>query len=202
MPEGISISWQRDRRQPDNAIGCAIMMEAARILVAWASSRGARFASRFGRRKKRFIRVAAYVTGSFWNLFEAPKPGFEKFGGYFKHRLRHRSRAWGFSIWPAPGAEIMREILEPSKLTGVVGAVGLARRNLGGSGPHLFQNAWPAPASAWAPGSDLVCHDTLCIPIDPGPCRCGQASVVERGVVRPAEVATARGHGAPLRRQL
>jgi hypothetical protein len=76
-------SWHAATGATDNAIGCTIMMEAARILKT------------LGVQPRRTIRVAlwsgeeqgllgsqAYVNEHFGS-FEAPKPGYEKFGGYF-----------------------------------------------------------------------------------------------------------------------
>ena len=76
-------SWHAATGATDNAIGCAIMMEAARILKT------------LGVKSRRTIRVAlwsgeeegllgsqAYVKEHFGS-FESPKPGYEKFGGYF-----------------------------------------------------------------------------------------------------------------------
>ncbi len=76
-------SWHAATGATDNAIGCAIMMEAMRILKT------------LGVKPRRTIRVAlwsgeeegllgsqAYVKAHF-GAFENPKPGYEKFGGYF-----------------------------------------------------------------------------------------------------------------------
>src|SRR5258705_2080015 len=76
-------SWHAATGATDNAIGCAIMMEALRILKT------------LGVKPRRTIRVAlwsgeeegllgsqAYVKQHF-GAFENPKPGYEKFGGYF-----------------------------------------------------------------------------------------------------------------------
>ena len=76
-------SWHAATGSTDNGIGCAIMMEAGRILKA------------IGVKPKRTIRVAlwsgeeqgllgsrAYVAKHFGSA-ENPKPAFNKFGGYF-----------------------------------------------------------------------------------------------------------------------
>ena len=75
-------SWHSATGATDNAIGCAIMMEAARILKT------------IGVKPRRTIRVAlwsgeeegllgslAYVKEHFGSA-ENPKPEFAKFGGY------------------------------------------------------------------------------------------------------------------------
>lgn len=76
-------SWHAATGATDNGIGCAIMMEAARILKA------------VGVKPRRTVRVAlwsgeeqgllgsqAYVEKHFGS-YENPKPAYNKFGGYF-----------------------------------------------------------------------------------------------------------------------
>jgi carboxypeptidase Q len=134
-------SWHAATGATDNAIGCAIMMEAARILKT------------LGIKPRRTIRVAlwsgeeegllgsqAYVKAHFGS-FEDPKPGFEKFGGYFNIDSG-TGRVRGASVFgPPEGAGIMREILKPFKDDGVVGSVASKSRNLGGSDNTSFSNA-------------------------------------------------------------
>ena len=134
-------SWHASTGATDNAIGCAIMMEAARILKT------------LGVRPRRTIRVAlwsgeeegllgsqAYVKEHFGS-FENPKPGYEKFGGYFNIDSG-TGRVRGAGVFgPPEGAEIMRKILEPFKDDGVVGAVASRSRNLGGSDNTSFSQA-------------------------------------------------------------
>src|SRR6185369_6099460 len=134
-------SWHAATGATDNAIGCAIMMEAARILKA------------LGVKPRRTIRVAlwsgeeegllgsiAYVKQHFGSA-EDPKPGFEKFGGYFNIDSG-TGRVRGASVFgPPPAADILREILEPFKADGVVGAANSRGRALGGSDNTSFNNA-------------------------------------------------------------
>jgi hypothetical protein len=134
-------SWHAATGATDNAIGCAIMMEAARILKT------------LGIRPRRTIRVAlwsgeeegllgskAYVKEHFGS-FEDPKPGYEKFGGYFNIDSG-TGRVRGASVFgPPEGAAIMRDILEPFKEDGVFGAVVSRSRNFGGSDNTSFSNA-------------------------------------------------------------
>ncbi len=121
-------SWHAATGATDNAIGCAIMMEAARILKT------------LGVKPRRTIRVAlwsgeeqgllgsiAYVKQHFGS-FEDPKPGYEKFGGYFNIDSG-TGRVRGASVFgPPETANILREILEPFKDDGVVGAVAIAQQ--------------------------------------------------------------------------
>jgi carboxypeptidase Q len=134
-------SWHAATGATDNAIGCAIMMEAARILQT------------LGVKPRRTIRVAlwsgeeegllgsqAYVKEHFGS-FENPKPGYEKFGGYFNIDSG-TGRVRGAGVFgPPQAAEIMRKILEPFKDDGVAGAVPSRSRNLGGSDNTSFSQA-------------------------------------------------------------
>lgn len=134
-------SWHAATGATDNAIGCSIMMEAARILQT------------LGLKPRRTIRVAlwsgeeqgllgsqAYVKEHFGS-FENPKPGFEKFGGYFNIDSG-TGRVRGAGVFgPPEAANILRKILEPFKDDGVVGAVASRSRNLGGSDNTSFNLA-------------------------------------------------------------
>jgi carboxypeptidase Q len=134
-------SWHASTGATDNAIGCAIMMEAARILKT------------LGVKPRRTIRVAlwsgeeqgllgsqAYVKAHFGS-FENPKPGYEKFGGYFNIDSG-TGRVRGAGVFgPSAAADIMRKILEPLKDDGVAGAVASRSRNLGGSDNTSFSQA-------------------------------------------------------------
>ena len=134
-------SWHAATGATDNAIGCAIMMEAARILKT------------LGVQPRRTIRVAlwsgeeqgllgsqAYVKQHFGS-FENPKPGYEKFGGYFNIDSG-TGRVRGASVFgPPDAANIMKEILAPFAQDGVVTATQSRSRNLGGSDNTSFSNA-------------------------------------------------------------
>jgi Zn-dependent M28 family amino/carboxypeptidase len=134
-------SWHAATGATDNAIGCAVMMEAARILKA------------LGIQPRRTIRVAlwsgeeqgllgsqAYVKEHFGS-FENPKNGYEKFGGYFNVDSG-TGRIRGASVFgPPEAAEMLRQILEPFKSEGVIGAIQSRSRNLGGSDNTSFNQA-------------------------------------------------------------
>lgn len=134
-------SWHAATGATDNAIGCAVMMEAARILKT------------LGVQPRRTIRVAlwsgeeqgllgsqAYVKQHFGS-FEDPKPGYEKFGGYFNVDSG-TGRIRGAGVFgPQEAADILKDILEPFKDTGVVGANPSRSRNLGGSDNTSFNQA-------------------------------------------------------------
>lgn len=134
-------SWHAATGATDNAIGCAIMMEALRILKT------------LGVKPRRTIRVAlwsgeeegllgsqAYVKEHF-GAFESPKPGYEKFGGYFNIDSG-TGRVRGAGVFgPPEAANIMRKILEPFKDDGIVGANASRSRGLGGSDNTSFNQA-------------------------------------------------------------
>ena len=134
-------SWHAATGATDNAIGCTIMMEAARILKT------------LGVKPRRTIRVAlwsgeeegllgsqAYVKEHFGS-FEDPKPGYEKFGGYFNIDAG-TGRVRGAGVFgPPEAASILREILAPFKGDGVVGAVTTRSRRLAGSDHTSFNQA-------------------------------------------------------------
>ena len=134
-------SWHAATGATDNAIGCATMMEAARILKA------------LGVKPRRTIRVAlwsgeeqgllgsqAYVKEHF-GTFENPKPGYEKFGGYFNIDSG-TGRARGMSVFgPPEAAKILGDAITPFADLGVLGALNSQSRGLGGSDNTSFNAA-------------------------------------------------------------
>jgi hypothetical protein len=141
MMGGHLDSWHAATGATDNAIGCAIMMEAMRILKT------------LNVKPRRTIRVAlwsgeeegllgsqAYVKEHFGS-FENPKSGYEKFGGYFNIDSG-TGRVRGAGVFgPPDAANIIRKLLEPFKEDGVVGATATRSRNLGGSDNTSFNQA-------------------------------------------------------------
>jgi Zn-dependent M28 family amino/carboxypeptidase len=82
----------------------------------------------------------AYVKEHFGS-FEDPKPGYEKFGGYFNIDSG-TGRVRGASVFgPPEAANILRDILEPFKADGVAGAITSRSRRLGGSDNTSFSQA-------------------------------------------------------------
>lgn len=134
-------SWHAATGATDNAIGCATMMEALRILKA------------LGVKPRRTIRVAlwsgeeegllgseAYVKKHFGS-FEAQLPGYEKFAGYFNIDSG-TGRARGMSVFgPPEAATILREYLAPFADLGVAGAIATNSRRTGGSDHTSFNAA-------------------------------------------------------------
>jgi carboxypeptidase Q len=134
-------SWHSATGATDNAIGCAVMMEAARILQA------------IGVKPRRTIRVAlwggeeqgllgskAYVQQHFGTA-ENPKPEFSKFNGYFNvdsgtGRIRSAS-----VFGPPEAATALREIFAPFEDLGMMGALPTTSRRSGGTDSTSFNEA-------------------------------------------------------------
>lgn len=134
-------SWHSATGATDNAIGCSIMMEAARILKA------------AGVKPRRTIRVAlwsgeeqgllgsqAYVRRHFGS-FETPTEEYSKFGGYFNIDSG-TGRARGFSVFgPPEAAGPLRAAAAPFAEWGIAGANVSRSRNRGGSDHTSFNEA-------------------------------------------------------------
>jgi len=134
-------SWHSATGATDNAIGCAVMMEAARILQA------------IGVKPRRTIRVAlwggeeqgllgskAYVEQHFGTA-ENPKPEFAKFNGYFNVD-GGTGRIRGGSIFGPPEAgQILGQFFKQFEDLGVYGATTTTSRNPGGTDSTSFNAA-------------------------------------------------------------
>jgi Zn-dependent M28 family amino/carboxypeptidase len=134
-------SWHSATGATDNAIGCAVMMEAARILKA------------LGVQPRRTIRVAlwsgeeqgllgskAYVKEHF-GTFENPKPEYAGFAGYFNVDSG-TGRIRGASVFgPNTAADVLREAFAPFEDFGVMGASTTRSRRTGGTDSTSFNEA-------------------------------------------------------------
>lgn len=134
-------SWHSATGATDNAIGCATMMEAARILKA------------IGVKPRRTIRVAcwsgeeqgllgsqAYVKKHFGSA-EAPTPEWAKFGGYFNIDSG-TGKARGMSVFgPPETATVLREALAQFSDLGFAGVLNTSGRGLGGTDSTSFNAA-------------------------------------------------------------
>jgi carboxypeptidase Q len=131
-------SWHAATGATDNAIGSATMLEAIRILQA------------IGVTPRRTIRLAlwsgeeqglrgsvAYVAQHF-GTFEAPKPEYEQFAGYFNIDSG-TGKARGMTVFgPPSAADVLRPLLVPFAGNGVMGAVSTRSRARGGSDHTSF----------------------------------------------------------------
>lgn len=134
-------SWHAATGATDNAIGCAIMMEAARILKT------------IGVKPRRTIRVAlwsgeeqgllgsqAYVKEHFGTA-ENPKPEFTKFGGYLNVDTGTGQIHGAGVFGPPEAAAVLRQAFAPFEDLGVYGAMATRSRNLGGTDSTSFNQA-------------------------------------------------------------
>jgi hypothetical protein len=134
-------SWHAATGATDNAVGCAIMLEAARIL------------NTLGLRPRRTVRVAlwggeeqgllgskAYVKEHF-GTFEQPKPEYFKFNGYFNIDSG-TGRVRGANVFgPPETAAVLRQALAPFEDLGVFGAIATTSRRTGGTDSTSFNEA-------------------------------------------------------------
>lgn len=135
-------SWHAATGATDNAIGCAVMMEAARILKA------------IGVKPRRTIRVAlwsgeeqgllgsqAYVKKHFGTA-EAPTAAYSKFGGYFNIDSG-TGKARGFTVFGPPEAAGQLRVATGSSFAeyGFGGSTATSSRGLGGSDHTSFNQA-------------------------------------------------------------
>jgi Zn-dependent M28 family amino/carboxypeptidase len=134
-------SWHSATGATDNAIGCAVMMEAARILQA------------IGVKPRRTIRVAlwggeeqgllgsrAYVAQHFGTA-ENPKPEFAKFNGYFNVDSGTGRIRGGSIFGPPEAARILGQFLAQFGDLGIYGASASTSRNPGGTDSTSFNAA-------------------------------------------------------------
>ncbi|MDQ1590267.1 MAG: carboxypeptidase [Pyrinomonadaceae bacterium] len=134
-------SWHAATGATDNAVGCTIMLEAARILRT------------LGLKPRRTIRVAlwsgeeqgllgskAYVKEHF-GTFEQPKPEYAKFNGYFNVDSG-TGRIRGANVFgPPETATVLRQALAPFEDLGVFGAIATTSRRTGGTDSTSFNEA-------------------------------------------------------------
>ena len=142
-------AWHAGTGATDNAVGCAVMMEAARILTV------------IGVTPRRTIRVAlwsgeeqglygsqAHVRDQFGTV-EEPKPAFAKFAGYVNLDTG-TGRVRGMTVFgPPEAAAILRQAMAPFADLGVIGATSTTSRTRGNSDHTSFN--W-----AGLPGINLL----------------------------------------------
>lgn len=134
-------SWHSATGATDNAIGAAVMMEAARILQT------------LGVKPRRTIRVAlwaaeeqgllgskAYVA-QHYGTAETPKPEFAKFDGYFNVDSGTGRLRGGSIFGPPEAAQIVAQYFKPFEDLGVMGAISTASRASGGTDSTSFNAA-------------------------------------------------------------
>jgi hypothetical protein len=134
-------SWHSATGATDNAIGCAIMMEAARLI------------QQAGIKPRRTIRVAlwsgeeegllgslAYVKAHFGTA-ENPKPEWFKLDAYFNVDTGTGKIRGAGVFGPPEAAAVIRPVLKQFEEWGVGGALPTSSRAVGGTDSTSFNNA-------------------------------------------------------------
>ena len=142
-------SWHAATGSTDNAIGCSVMMEAARILTA------------IGVKPRRTIRVALWsgeeqgllgrrrMCASTSARFEEPKPAFAKLAAYFNIDSG-TGRARGLTLFgPPEAATILREALASFTDLGLLGVTTTRSRQAASTDAFSF-------AAAGLPGMNTL----------------------------------------------
>ncbi len=134
-------SWHSATGATDNATGCSIMLEAARILAALdVEPRRTIRVALWGGEEQGLLGSQAYVAQHFGS-FEEPKPGYDKFGGYLNIDSG-TGRPRGASVFgPPETGDILRAILAPLAELGVAGGIDTASRRRGGTDSTSFNAA-------------------------------------------------------------
>ena len=134
-------SWHSATGATDNAIGCAVMMEAARILKAiGVKPRRTIRVALWGGEEQGLIGSQAYVRDHFGTA-ENPKPEWHKFNGYFNvdggtGRIRVAS-----IFGPPEAAWVIASAFKPFEDLGIMGATATTGRNTGGTDSTSFNAA-------------------------------------------------------------
>ena len=134
-------SWHSATGATDNAIGVAVMMEAARILKAiGVQPRRTIRVALWGGEEQGLIGSRAYVAQHF-GTFEDPKPEFAKFNGYFNvdsgtGRIRAAS-----VFGPSEAAWVLSSAFAPFQDLGIMGATATTSRASGGTDSTSFNAA-------------------------------------------------------------
>jgi Zn-dependent M28 family amino/carboxypeptidase len=134
-------SWHSATGATDNAIGCAVMMEAARILQAiGVKPRRTIRVALWGGEEQGLIGSRAYVAHHYGNA-EEPKPAFSKFNGYFNVDSGTGRIRGGSVFGPPEAGAVLRQYFAQFEDLGIYGATSTSSRTGGGTDSASFQNA-------------------------------------------------------------
>ena len=134
-------SWQSATGATDNAIGCATMMEAARILkaIGVAPRRTIRVALWSGE-EEGILGSQAYVKEHFGTFENQKQPEYSKLVAYLNIDSG-TGRARGAGVFgPPAAAAVVRRALAPFQDLGVAGASATTSRVIGGTDSTSFNN--------------------------------------------------------------
>jgi Zn-dependent M28 family amino/carboxypeptidase len=134
-------SWHAATGATDNAVGCAVMMEAVRILSAiGVKPRRTIRVALWGGEEQGLIGSRAYVEQHFGTA-ENPKPAFASFGGYL-NLDSGTGRVRGATVFgPTTAAALLAQYFKPFEDLGVMGATATNSRASGGSDHTSFNVA-------------------------------------------------------------
>jgi carboxypeptidase Q len=134
-------SWHSATGATDNAIGGAIMMEAARIIQALGlKPRRTIRVALWGAEEQGLIGSRAYVAKHFGS-FEDPLPAYSKFNGYFNIDSG-TGRVRGMQVFGSPEtARILSQYLREFEDFGIYGATPTTSRSTGGTDSTSFNAA-------------------------------------------------------------
>ena len=131
-------SWHAATGATDNAIGAAVMMEAARIIATLGiEPRRTIRVALWGGEEQGLLGSQAYVKEHFGTV-EMPTPQHAKFGGYFNIDAG-TGRARGAQVFgPFEAGAVLRDVLAPFRDLGIMGARTTTSRRRGGSDHTSF----------------------------------------------------------------
>jgi Zn-dependent M28 family amino/carboxypeptidase len=135
-------SWHSATGATDNAIGCAIMMEAVRILqTVGAKPRRTIRVALWGGEEEGLLGSLAYVDKHFGTFEKPVQPAFSKLDAYWNIDSG-TGRVRGAGIFgPSEGAQILAQFLKPFEDLGIYGASAGSSRATGGTDSTAFNHA-------------------------------------------------------------
>jgi acetylornithine deacetylase/succinyl-diaminopimelate desuccinylase-like protein len=133
--------WHSATGATDNAIGCAIMIEAVRILQAvGAKPRRTIRVALWGGEEQGLLGSRAYVAEHFGNA-ETPKPAFHKLSAYWNIDTGTGSVRGANVFGPPEAAQVLAQLMKPWEEFKIYGASSSTSRSGGGTDSSSFSNA-------------------------------------------------------------
>ncbi len=134
-------SWHSSTGATDNAIGCAIMMEAVRILQAvGAKPRRTIRVALWGGEEQGLLGSQAYVRDTF-GFFEDQLPAYSKFSGYWNIDSGTGLVRGANIFGPPEAAKVLAQFIKPWEEFKIYGATATNSRNRGGTDSTSFNEA-------------------------------------------------------------
>ena len=134
-------SWHSSTGATDNAIGCAIMMEAVRILQAiGAKPRRTIRVALWGGEEQGLLGSQAYVRDTF-GFFEDQKPAYSKFSAYWNIDSGTGLVRGANIFGPPEAAKVLAQFIKPWEEFKIYGATSTNSRNRGGTDSTSFNEA-------------------------------------------------------------